>query len=332
MRAFLFAALLFSVLSIAPAQDTARGASQDTDHDGLSDALENALLTQFAPRFLVSSDDCAGRPAKFVPSLAQPVVQREDGTIYGQAFPRAGHANEVELHFYHLWGSDCGEMGHNLDTEHVSALVQRDSAAKWRALYWYAAAHEDTVCDASQIARAAAVDGEVRGPRVWISRGKHASFLSDALCTHGCGGDICRAMEPLATAKIVNLGELSAPMNGAIWVDSPEWPLAVKMSRSDFVAARTARVDDLPVASIAWANPGKRPMEAAILSGNDAVGGATTGLRAADTALDTADSHTGVALNSAASGTGKSLARTLHNVKKALHATAWNVGNALQAR
>jgi hypothetical protein len=332
MLAVLFAALLLSVPSIAPAQTIARTASQDSDHDGLSDALENALLTQFAPRFMVSGDDCAGRPAQFVPFLAQPVVQRDDGTIYGQAFPRAGNANEVELHFYHLWGADCGEMGHSLDTEHVSALVRRDSAARWRALYWYAAAHEDTVCDASQIARAAAVGAEERGPRVWISRGKHASFLSDALCTHGCGGDDCRAMEPLATAKIVNLGELSAPMNGAIWVDSPEWPLAVKMSRSDFTRARTTRVDDLPAASIAWANPGKRPMEAAILSGNDAIGGATTGLRAGDTALDTADSHTGVALNSAAGSTGKSLSKTLQSVKKALRATAWNVDKALQAR
>jgi hypothetical protein len=303
----------------------------DSDHDGLSDALENALLAQFAPRFMVSIDDCAGRPAQFVPFLAKPVVQSEDGVIYGQAFPRAGHANQVELHYYHLWRSDCGEMSHDLDAEHVSVLLERGPASNWKALYWYAAAHEDTVCDASQIVRAAVVAGELHGPQVWISRGKHASFLSDTLCTRGCGGDECRAMEPLATAKIVNLGELPAPMNGAIWADSPEWPLATKMSRSDFTGARIARADELPAAGIVWANPGKRPVEAAILGGNDAFGGAATGVLATNTALDTANSDTGTALNNAAAGTGKSLVKTLHAVKKALHATASNVDKALGA-
>ena len=78
------------------------------------------------------------------------MVQEENGTIYGQAFPRAGNPNQVELHYYHLWRVDCGEMGHNLDTEHVSALLGRGQTSKWKALYWYAAAHEETVCDASR--------------------------------------------------------------------------------------------------------------------------------------------------------------------------------------
>src|SRR5947207_7734184 len=168
MRVFLVAGLLCSFLSIAPAQTISPSPSPDSDHDGLSDSLEDALLAQFAPHFMVSGDDCSLRPAQFVPFLANPEVQDQKGTIYGQAFPREGAANQVELHFYHLWRRDCGEMlGHDLDAEHVSALVVRNDASAWKALYWYAAAHENTLCDASQIARAAAVDGELHGPRVW---------------------------------------------------------------------------------------------------------------------------------------------------------------------
>lgn len=332
VRFFLSAFVLLCLVSFASAQSTARGPLQDSDHDGLSDAEENALLAQFAPQFLVSADDCAGVPARFVPSLEKPAVQEENGTIYGQAFPRPGHRHEVELHYYHLWRSDCGEMSHSLDAEHVSAVVERGHAAKWKALYWYAAAHEDTLCDSSQIARATAVDGELRGPRVWISRGKHASFLSDTVCSHGCGGDDCGGSLPLVVAETINLGELSAPMNGATWVDSPQWPLAAKMGRSDFTEVRIARVGDLPATSIAWANPGKRPIVDAILGGNDAIGGTATGLRATGMALDTADSHTTDALNTASTSTGNSLTKTLHSVKKALGASARKVGSALGNR
>jgi len=37
----------------------------DSDHDGMSDALEQALLIQFAPAFMVGRHDCSGLPAQF---------------------------------------------------------------------------------------------------------------------------------------------------------------------------------------------------------------------------------------------------------------------------
>jgi len=325
MRFLVCAGLLFLLVQ-ASAQSVVPGASEDTDHDGLSDAVEDALLSQFVPVFMASKDDCSLRPARFVPFVDHPEVEKEDGTIYGQAFPREGSPNQVELHYYHLWRQDCGEMGHPLDAEHVSALLARVDGSQWKALYWYAAAHEDTLCDASQIARAATVEGERRGPVVWISRGKHASFLGAEICTYGCGGDDCRAMEPLKTTGVINLGERSRPMNGATWADSPQWPLAEKMRRSDFPDARTARLDRLPVTSIAWANPEKRPTQAAILGGNGALVGASAGLHATDTALDVASSSTGNALSSASSNTGNGLAKAGRGVKKALRATARKLG------
>jgi hypothetical protein len=318
--------------SAAAAQDAAAVSSQDSDRDGLSDALEDALLAQFAPRFMVNADDCAGLPAAFVPFNANPAVQREDGTIYGQAFPQAQNAAAVELHYFHLWKSDCGEMSHNRDAEHVAVLVTHGNSSEWKALYWYAAAHEDTVCDASQIARAASVDGQLHGPRVWISRGKHASFLSEAICRGGCGGDVCTEMKPLGTANIINMGELTAPMNGAIWAASPVWPLATKMARSDFSDARLARLDGAGVQGIVHANPDNKKMKAVILGSGNALEGAATGMQATDAALNTADVHTSNALNTATDSTSGSLEKSYRSVKKALGLSIRKVGNALDQK
>ena len=59
---------------------------QDSDHDGLSDALEQKLLSQFMPKFMIGSNDCSVRPAAFEPGVEVPSVRSEDGTLYGQAF------------------------------------------------------------------------------------------------------------------------------------------------------------------------------------------------------------------------------------------------------
>lgn len=328
MRLFLLVGLLCSFVSIAAAQAIPPSAPVDSDRDGLSDELEDALLGQFVPRFMIGDDDCSVRPAQFVPMLSTPTIKNENGTIYGQAFPREGHSDQVELHYYHLWRQDCGELSHPLDAEHVSALVVRGSESNWKALYWYAAAHENTLCDASQFARAAAVDGERHGPEVWISRGKHGSFLSSAICEHGCGGDSCSAMQPLARVAIINLGEPSRAMNGATWADSPLWPLAGKMGHSDFAADRTAHADTLAASAIAWASPGKRRMQSTIRVADSVRGSTAGGLNATGAALDTAGPSTGNALDSATADTGNGLAKSARGVKRALRATARKLGLA----
>ena len=298
---------------------------------GYPDAQEQALLRQFAPRFLLSRNDCSSKPAEFVPSNLKPVVAAENNTIYGQAFPRAGHADQIELHYYDLWRVDCGRRGHNLDAEHVSVLLGRDKDGQWKGIYWYAAAHEDTLCDASQIARATAINAELHGPELWISSGKHAAFLSEAMCARGCGADQCGDTEEVPIADLVNLGEPLAPMNGATWADSAEWPLADKLKRSDFGDARLQRVDRMAANEIAWASPNKRPAQAAIMGGDDAIAGVGTGLRASDTAVNNADAHTGKALNSASGNTGNALAKSYRGVKKALGIAARSTGHALGA-
>ena len=330
------ALLLISLaLSVALHPGRAQTPQPDSDSDGLNDALEQALLEQFAPRFMIGRQDCAGVPAEFQPGLAIPDVLAENGTIYGQVSPYGGgqvsrskystpQKPVVEIHYYHLWRVDCGPHGHQLDTEHVATLVQASgddlATATWRAEYWYAAAHENTVCDVSQITRASTLHAEEHGAKVWISPGKHASYLNGELCRHGCGADHCEAMVPLQVSKIVNLGELGHPMNGSVFVTSNRWPLAAKMSTSNFPEAPRARLDQLPGNDIAWFNPGRHPAQQTIAVSGTTEDAIALGGRATDVAVSLAEDSTGNALQ-------KSYRHTVH----ALGVSAKHVGEALHA-
>ncbi len=299
----------------------------DTDRDGLPDALEQVLLEQFSPTFMIGKADCSNVPAEFFPGKPVPTVELENGTIYGQVFPAAGSTAEkplVEIHFYHLWGKDCGPHGHHLDTEHVAVLVRGSSSdlgqAKWKAEYWYAAAHENSVCDVSQIARASTLHAEDHGAKVWISPGKHASYLNEMLCHRGCGADRCEEMVPLQTAKVVNLGELGRPMNGSVFVTSKEWPLAEKMSTTNFPAEPLARLNALPPTDIAWVNPGKHPMQGVIAHSAATEGALANSGQDTSAAISLADDKTGNALDTGYRKTKSALGNALHHVGKALGA------------
>jgi hypothetical protein len=300
------------------------GVDTDSDHDGLSDIREQALLEKFVPRFQVSSTDCAVKPARFMEGASRPTPVARDGTIYGQVTPhgnaKSGNA-VVEVHFYDLWTVDCGRMGHPLDAEHVSALLEAKTmdspAEEWKAIYWYAAAHEGTVCDASQMAAAKTLDAEQQGPAVWLSAGKHGAFLDETICTQGCGGDRCAGMKPLLVERIINLGEPGATMHGAVWVNSRGWPLAAKM-RSDFSADAVARLE----------RAGGVPMEM-----NGSHGSVKGGIYVANSVangLGESGDHTGVALQSAGARTGSALDDADHTTHGAVAKSASATGGALK--
>jgi len=330
--ALLWVSFLFCIVAGA-AKPNAAG---DSDGDGLTDRLEDTLLQQFQPIWMISREDCSNEPGRFRLGVAVPTVLADDGTVYGQASPYQNRRDEVELHFYHLWRQDCGEMGHALDAEHVSVLLRRTSddegGSDWTAVYWYAAAHEDTVCDASQMSRASTLKAEDHGAKVWISPGKHASFLNEELCSYGCGGDRCTEMHEMKRSDVINLGEFRHPADGMTWIGSARWPLAEKMRRTDFTESRVSRIKRLPDTDIVWANPAKRPAQAAIYGGNSALGGIATGGRSTDTALVLANDSTGRALGKAQDRTGDALKKSWNNVVKAVGGAAKATGQAIEGK
>ena len=267
----------------------------DLDRDGIDDDLEQTLLQKFVPKFIINGADCDSAPSEFARDAVEPKSIAKNGTVYGQVL-RSGEF--LEIHFYHLWSKDCGRrMHHDLDAEPVSVLL-RAQGPEWRATHWYAAAHENTLCDMSHAIKAAAPD---RGPTVWISKDKHASFFSRELCTKGCGNDDCSGAKTLHISKLVNMGEPGAPMNGASWIASQAWPLSDKM-QADFNESMIARMPQGDTAELLPSRDSVRGMRSTIK-----VAGTTYG------ALETANDHTkdavGTGVGAAVSSTGKALKR-----------------------
>lgn len=322
--------LLATVLAFSGGRAVTGQTVGDSDGDGLSDALEQRLLDRFVPAFEIGAHDCSERPAEFSPNMKLATVQAVDGTIYGQAFPvRAqGSGGDVELHFYHLWREDCGAHGHPLDAEHVAVLLRR-SGEDWKALYWYAAAHEQTVCDVSQIARASTLHADSKGARVWISPNKHASYLDERLCRAGCGADLCENMVPLDVKRVVNLGEVGHPMNGSQFVGSPGWMLAEKMQQSNFSAEPVARLERLPDTEIAWFHPGRHPMQGVIGISGTTEGAIGKGAGETGASLDLASDEASDAISVAGDSTGNALGTSYRKTKHALGRSVKAVGKAI---
>jgi hypothetical protein len=285
----------------------------DVDGDGLDDALEDALLARFAPTFHVSPSDCDTAPAEFRPGMTDPTVLEKNGTIYGQVIP-VGSA--VEVHYFHLWRKDCGRMSHPLDPEAVAALVTRTATSEWEAQYWFAFAHENTICDRSHGAKATTLDATGSGAEVWISKDKHASFLSRDFCNKGCGHDVCEGLEPMPTPKIVNIGEPNAPRNGAVWATSQKWPLARKMAPV-FTDAVLARMQHKAVALIP-AKSNVRGVQSTVKIAANTYDAIELANEKTEEAVSTGTGATGDAIDLGLKSVGRSIVTAASSAKKAV--------------
>jgi len=267
-------------------------AAQDLDRDGLSDRLEQALLDRFTPTLLLAHGECDGAPASFVAFRSDPFVRAKDSTLYGQAFSLKSTDGRVriELHYFHLWSRDCGRLGHDLDAEHVSAIVSASRLnappSLWIAEVWYAAAHEGSACDASSGAQARVLKAEANGPRIFISKGKHASYLDRGQCKWGCG-DECGEGRTVIPTAVINIGERQAPLNGALWIHSRRWPLAEKLS-SDFDPSLRARLDADGGDHVVPLMQHLRAPQAPVLAGGAALNGLGMAVVQAEEAMTTA--------------------------------------------
>ncbi len=283
-------------------------AAADLDRDGLPDAFEQRLLERFAPQFYISAHDCDVEPSEFAAGERVPRATGRAGTLYGFVAP---HPNgEIEVHYYHLWARDCGRGSHALDAEHVSALLRPTKAEYaekyWRAVAWSAAGHQGTVCDTAHGARAHLLDAARQGPTVWISHGKHASFLSQARCARGCGGDSCEDVRRWTPKRIVNLGAPNDPLNGAVWMQSTNWSLAQKM-RLEFTPSVVTVLDHST--EITNLYPVLVPVKATVLAGGSALGAIETGGQQAGAGMLTGASSVSDSIRKAKRAVGNLLNR-----------------------
>jgi hypothetical protein len=211
----------------------------------------------------------------------------------------------------------------------VNASDSNLDSTKWKATYWYAAAHEKTVCDVSHITRASTLHAEENGARVFISPGKHASYLNEKLCQAGCGADKCVDMVALPAGRIINLGEAGHPMNGSVFIASTEWPLVEKMNNTNFPPEPLARLNKMPDTDIAWFNPGHHPAQGIISNSSATKQAIAGGANHTTSSLSKAGTSTGAAISVSTDNTGNALQKTYSATKHALGTSARHVGKAL---
>jgi hypothetical protein len=322
-------AILVMLLALMPLTLLSQGppvtgrTAVDADADRLDDNFEQQLLERFRPEFMISKLECDVAPAVFAPGKQEPLLRERNGTIYGQVFPhsREHGPSVIEIHYYHLWSRDCARFGHALDAEHVAALVnadaETDKADAYKALYWYAAAHEKTQCDGSSGAKATSIQAESRGPKVWVSAGKHASFLKKE-CTGACGADRCDDPAPMIAGPLINLGEPTKPLNGADWAASTRWPLSAKM-QAEFtepvIAELSAAEGIVPV------NSSSRVRKGVIRR---------AGITA--DAIETGNAHTEDALATGAEGAATGVSSTKSSLRRAARAVGRWFGRGTPAK
>ena len=171
------------------------------------------------------------------------------------------------------------------------------------------------MCDASSGARAATVRAADGGPYVYVSRGKHASYLARGQCKWGCGSDICEPGPPLGRSRVINMGEPDAPFNGATWLTSKRLTLARRLS-TDFDPGLRARLDRQQPSTVQVLTVALRPWQAPILGGD-------TGLDALIMAGDAAAgavASTAEATSAAGASTGRAVGAA---VGKTVRGLAW---------
>ena len=139
-------------------------------------------------------------------------------------------------------------------------------------------------------------------------------------------------MVALDPEKLVNLGELGHPMNGSDFAASTIWPLAAKMSTTNFPPATLDRLAHLPDSEIAWFNTGKHPSQGIIAisstteqaiagGGHHTMDAISTGADATGGALAAAQDSTGNALQKSSRHTFHALGTAFRHIGKALHMT-----------
>jgi hypothetical protein len=88
--------------------------------------------------------------------------------------------------------------------------------------------------------------------------------------------------------RIINIGEIGAPLNGALWATSSKWALGSKM-RSDFSDGVIAELENNDQPGVVQVNDGLSPVKATLLGGG-------WGVRGLMVANAKAGTHTGKAL------------------------------------
>jgi hypothetical protein len=118
-------------------------------------------------------------------------------------------------------------------------------------------------------------------------------------------------------------------MNGALWTASPQWPLATKLTQSNFPSAPIARLETLPTTDIAWFNPGRHPAQGVIAVSSTTAEAIGSSMSTSGDAVGNSGTATISAISLAGDSTGNALQKSYRKTIHALGISAQHVGDAL---
>ena len=176
---------------VAGTEDCVNYAVAGGDFDGIFDSCEELLADALGPRLILDVDDP-------LPTLEPYYAVQMDGTLNGKTL--------FKVFFALAYNTDSGHIG---DSEYVVVWAVQEGGGYWSRDWMYTAAHEGTPAESNQLWVSKLSDeygwmrrcciqyvSETLRPVVWVARGKHASYGSQAACNLGgsfltIGGDVC---------------------------------------------------------------------------------------------------------------------------------------------
>jgi hypothetical protein len=198
----------------------------DDDQDGLDDLWESQVAEAYRPHLSLAVDD--GCPLSLILFRLHP-------------HPKGGGL--VHVIYVVLYAKDCGLNGHAGDDEVHAATIDPSVPPPDGILAIRAIAHQDTGCNlvtdcgqCGMLPVCATVDrGGKPWPVVFASKGKHASYLSEAACDGACFlADQCSLNPHDPQPPMLNAGEPGHPLLGDLtdlgwitpekgWASSDVW-------------------------------------------------------------------------------------------------------------
>ena len=174
----------------------------DDDGDGLDDARELQLASEYMPYISLAPDDgCAL------------------GGLLVRVSPHPADATKIMIVYDHLYEHDCGLNGHVGDDEVFGIAIDPTKPAPTGILAIRAASHQGTPCEKDT--QCATCAGDSRGscdlsggwPVVYSSKDKHGTYSTMSSCSSFTTClDSCSLAATRDAPPIVNAGEQAHPL------------------------------------------------------------------------------------------------------------------------
>ncbi len=178
--------------------------SDDLDHDGLADADELRMASEYLPFLSLSPTDACTR----------------SGILFRMR-PHPDDASRIAVTMVVLYETDCGAGGHVGDDEVFGMTIDPTRPAPEGILAIRTIAHQNTACEAvtdcgAGCGLAACTTGTRRGapyPMIFASRDKHGWYAHEAQCDNACFfTNQCDVAPTGAEPMVLNAGEPGSPL------------------------------------------------------------------------------------------------------------------------